>query len=260
MTNMAELPSLAELLEFVKELRMRAQIYLPELKASRELVKSSLVEPFLRLLGFDPEDPADTRPMYKTSFGVADYALFNGDELLVFVVVYGLDGQPNLHEMLEMCVAGHADYLIVTNGLAWQVYRKDGVKLVEWDLNSESHEELFTKIDKFRRFLGLESGKYEEELECYTRGGREVKIRVLDNMDGLFIRRMMRVGKLPYAHIAKMLSEGKTVFMSGGVDNKNITYIRKRIEREVGSEVECFPAVYGDVIGYSFTLKSHKKS
>ncbi|MEM2187767.1 MAG: hypothetical protein QXG35_00400 [Nitrososphaerota archaeon] len=256
---MTELPSLAELSEFVKELKTRVLRYSAELRESGELVKSSLVEPFLRLLGFDPEDPADVRPHYATQLGVADYALLNEGNVLALVLARKPGSQPNVQEGLRMCIAGRVGYLILTDGIVWSVYSRDGGKLMEWSLDAEPPEELFRKIDAFRRLLGLESGRYEEELKCYTKGGKEVRIKILDSMDGLLIRRARYAGKLPYSHIAKMLAEGRTVFLSGGVDNKNITYIRKRIEQEVGAEVECFPAVYEDVIGYSITLKSPKR-
>ena len=252
---MAELPSLAE---FLRELRGRIMLYSRDFERDAELVKSALVEPFFRLMGWDPEDPGEVRPRYRTPVGIADYALFADGNLLALVAV-GRLGDPggDVQKHLRMCVVSGASYLIATDGASWRVYHRDNGErpVLSWNLLEDRITELFKDIDAFRRLLGLESGGYEE-LVCYTRGGREVRVKALENMEGLLFKRMKRAGGIPYAHIARMLREGKIVFLSGsGIDNKNITYVRKRLEQELGAEVECVPAIYDDVMGYSLALK-----
>ena len=159
---------------------------------------------------------------------------------------------------LEDCRAVGAKCLLVTDGERWEAYGANGGRLAGWSLRAQSAEQLFREIDRFRKGLGLESGKYEE-LVCYTRWNRrEVRITALEDPEGLLVRRT-RSG-IPYGHIAQMLLEGKIVFLSGGgVDRRNIHYIKKRLEQEVGAEIECFPAIYGDAMGYTLALKKKQK-
>ena len=244
------------LVDFVEALRRRVGEYSAELRRDRELVKSALVEPFLRLMGWDPENPEEVRRRGGGP-GSADYILFASGDVAALVAVGPLGEVPGPGDYLEECRSAGARCLLVTDGDRWEAYDADGGRLAGWSLSSQPAEQLFREIDGLRRALGLESGRYEE-LVCYTRWNRrEVRVTVLEDPEGLLIR---RAGGIPYGHIARMLLEGKIVFLSGGgVDRRNIHYIRRRLEQEVGAEIECFPAIYGDTMGYTLALKRGQK-
>mgnify|MGYP000610225899 CR=1 FL=1 len=243
-------------MDFVEALRRRVGEFSSELRRDRELVKSALVEPFLRLMGWDPEDPKDVRRR-EGGFGQADYILFADGEPIVSVAVGAMGEVPKPSDYFEDCKSVGAKCLLVTDGDRWEAYGVNGEALAAWSLSAPI-EQLFKEIDGFRKILGLESGKYEE-LVCYTRWNkREIRITALEDPEGLLVRRT-RSG-IPYGHIAQMLLEGKIVFLSGGgVDRRNIHYIKKRLEQEVGAEIECFPAIYGDAMGYTLALKKKQK-
>jgi len=266
---MAELPSILEVAELLRELASRANSYRDELAENVELVKLALVQPFLRIMGWNPEDPEDVRPMYASGLAIFDYALMGdyGDTPVSMVLVSKLGSldaaRRRLAGLAAECGGLGVSHLVCTDGVEWAVYNVNdlGSPVLSWNLLRDGAESILRAVDRFRGLLGLESGKYGEceEMVCYTRGGNEVKVKALEDMRGLILRGASRAGSLPYSHIAKMLREGKVVFLSGsGISNKNITYIRKRIEAEVGAEVECRQAIYMGEEGYSFAIKGEK--
>jgi len=257
MLNNAEWPSL---IEFVKELKLRVSMYSEEYKRNRELVKNSLVMPFIRLMGWDPENPEEVKPGYKTRLGEVDYAIFvNGDGQKILVVVGELENLPDAKEHLKKCIDCDAKFLLLTDGYSWSVYQVENPNspVLTWSLSNNA-KELFKAIDSFRQLLGIETGKYEEII-CYTNKGRKVVVKILEDMGGIILRRNGKSG-IPYSHLAKMIRSGKAIFLSGsGIDNKNITYIRKRLEKEVGAELECTPAIYYNEMGYSIMTHQEEK-
>jgi hypothetical protein len=264
---MTELPSIEEIASLLKELASRANGYWEEFAENVEFVKLSLVQPFLRLMGWNPEDPEDVKPMYVSGLAVFDYALMGdeGDTPVSMVSVSKLGFleavRGRLVDLAVGCSRSGVSYLVCTDGVEWAVYSVDDLDspILSWNLLRDSAESILGGVDRFRKLLGLESGRYEE-MVCYTRGGNEVKVKSLEDVSGLILKGASRTGSLPYSHIAKMLREGKVVFLSGsGISNKNITYIRKRIESEVGVGVECRQAIYMGEEGYSFAIKGEKK-
>ena len=66
----------------------------PALRQNEALTRYALIDPLLRELGWDTEDPTLVIPEYKGVGGSADYALFSGDKLLMIVEAKKLDNIP----------------------------------------------------------------------------------------------------------------------------------------------------------------------
>lgn len=76
---------LESLLTLVEKLRERIDAYGDRLHKSESLTRYVLIDPLLRELGWDTENPTLVIPEYKGVGGSADYALFSGDKPLMIV-------------------------------------------------------------------------------------------------------------------------------------------------------------------------------
>lgn len=80
--------------------------------------------------------------------------------------------------------------------------------------------------------------KSTQEVEVYRVTDEEVQIRV---------RR-----SFPIKRIISLLLEGEEIFMP--IDRKAASYIRKKVENEIGELIEAYPAIYKDMEGYVFKI------
>ncbi len=67
---------LESLISLLDELKVRIQQHGPALRQSEALTRYVLIDPLLRELGWNTENPERVRPEYRDSGGFADYALF----------------------------------------------------------------------------------------------------------------------------------------------------------------------------------------
>ena len=116
---------LDQLVETIEKLKSRIQDHRDVLQRSEAQTRLSLIDPLLRALGWDIEDPAMVTPEYVLSGKRADYALLNGQgQVVVFLEAKRLDEQLSTHRSQ---VAGYASelgirYPALTNGDQWEVY------------------------------------------------------------------------------------------------------------------------------------------
>ena len=72
---------LESLLTLVEKLRKRIDAHGDALRQSEALTRYVLIDPLLRELGWDTEDPVLVRPEYREAGGSADYACSVGTNL-----------------------------------------------------------------------------------------------------------------------------------------------------------------------------------
>lgn len=151
----------ARLLILVKTLRERIDKYEDKLCKNEALTRYVLIDPLLRELGWDTENPDLVIPEYKGAGGSADYALFDcwGDQLLMIVEAKKLDTPLRdgkiLTQGLAYCQKQGTPYLAVTDGRRWEIYEThklaniDEKRIVEFDLMSRSAAETYQKMWRF---------------------------------------------------------------------------------------------------------------
>ena len=66
-------------IEKIEELKIKLNKYREQYSGNETLVRYSLIDPFLRMIGWDTSDPSQVIPEYSTGNGRADYALFGSD-------------------------------------------------------------------------------------------------------------------------------------------------------------------------------------
>ena len=146
---------LESLLTLVEKLRERIDNYGDALRQSEALTRYTLIDPLLRELGWDTENPTLVIPEYKGVGGSADYALFSGDKLLMIVEAKKLDtslrDEKVLTQGLTYCQKQGTRYLSVTDGRRWEIYEThklasiDEKRIVEFDLKIQSATEACLK-------------------------------------------------------------------------------------------------------------------
>ena len=115
---------LESLLELVETLRKRIDMHGAALRQSEALTRYALIDPLLRELGWDTEDPALVMPEYKLGSGIADYALLGGGKPVMMIEAKRLDVnlQSAASQGITYCITDGIEYFTVTDGRRWEIY------------------------------------------------------------------------------------------------------------------------------------------
>ena len=115
---------LESLLKLVETLRERIQQHSAALRQSEMLTRYVLVDPLLRELGWDTENPDQVRPEYRVGSGFADYALLSGGKPIIVVEAkkLGTSMADGLMQSIQYCMVDGTPYFAVTDGRHWEVY------------------------------------------------------------------------------------------------------------------------------------------
>ena len=116
---------LGELIEVIEKIRGRIQHHERLFGQSEALTRYGLIDPLLRELGWDTEDPTKVRPEYPDPSGRPDYALFQDEKPVAMLEAKSL-GTPLdvtvVHRAMEYCTANGVRHAVVTNGDKWEAY------------------------------------------------------------------------------------------------------------------------------------------
>ena len=137
---------LENLLECVNEIRGRIDAHGVALRKSEVQTRYALIDPLLRELGWDTQDPAMVVPEYQSGKGRADYALLNGGKPAVMVEAKSLDTplQAVVVQGIQYCQLEGTLHFAVTDGRHWEVYEThrpvpiDDKRVVSFDLQGPS--------------------------------------------------------------------------------------------------------------------------
>ena len=124
---------LDELVAAIKNVKSRIEHHQNSLRQSEALTRYSLIDPMLRALGWDTTDPTLVTPEYEVGGKRADYALLEGNQVVVFLEAKRLDENLSTHRSQVAAYASELGikYPALTNGNKWEVY--DNSKLVPID-------------------------------------------------------------------------------------------------------------------------------
>ena len=165
-------------------LRERVQSYGDELRRSEVLTRYALIDPLLRELGWNTEDPGIVTPEYSVDIynggtARADYALTHNGNPLMLVEAKKL-GEPLLYgnaveQGIRGCINTATDFFVVTDGQKWEIYdtRKrvppPEMKVVEFDFITDSPWQFCSKALSIYRDGALEG--YVETAPTLDIGG-----------------------------------------------------------------------------------------
>ncbi|MEM0349102.1 MAG: hypothetical protein QXE96_03175 [Candidatus Caldarchaeum sp.] len=152
---------LQELVSLIEQLKNRIRTYQKDLQSSEALTRYVLIDPLLRALGWDTEDPRLVRPEVSTQAGRPDYALFQNGQRLAFVGAKPLGKQEDLLQQISYCVSEGVRYFIATDGSRWEVYDTSiqkplqEKKIVDWDIQSMDAGEVVRRAFAIMRYAGI---------------------------------------------------------------------------------------------------------
>ncbi len=115
---------LESLLELVETLTERIDEHGVQLRQSEWHTRYALIDPLLRELGWDTEDPSLVIPEYQSGHGRADYALLGDGKPLMMVEAKKLGTQLSnyLSQGIQYCLEEGTAYFSITDGQHWKVY------------------------------------------------------------------------------------------------------------------------------------------
>ena len=137
---------LKETLEMVIE-RMKKHRSLYE--QNEMAVRSQIIEPILRGLGWNTENPEEVQPNVSTEEGIPDYSLLKSDKKVLFIeakkLSVDIEQREVIRQLAKYCFGEGMKYGVLTNGAIWILFRafQEGTTMSErivWKTDIESDE------------------------------------------------------------------------------------------------------------------------
>lgn len=144
---------LESLLTLVETLRKHVDEHGDELRQSEALTRYVLIDPLLRELGWNTEDPDTVKPEFSASGGWADYALHNNGKPVMMLEAKKLDTdlRDAVSQGIQYCLEEGTKYFSVTDGIRWEIYEPhkligiDEKRIISFDLKGTSVAEACLK-------------------------------------------------------------------------------------------------------------------
>jgi hypothetical protein len=99
--------------------------------------RNQVVDPMLRCLGWDTEDPGRVQPNHRAEDGVPDYTFFLEEKKVLFVeakkMSVDVEDRQVLGQLAKYCFSEGMAYGLLTNGVVWILFRafEEGTTLAE---------------------------------------------------------------------------------------------------------------------------------
>lgn len=137
---------LKDILEMVVE---RMKKYRSLYEQNEMGVREQIVNPILRSLGWDIENPEEVQPNVSTEEGIPDYSLLKSDKKVLFIeakkLSVDIEQREVIRQLAKYCFGEGMKYGVLTNGAIWILFRvfQEGTTLSErivWKIDIESDE------------------------------------------------------------------------------------------------------------------------
>ncbi|MEM1510453.1 MAG: winged helix-turn-helix domain-containing protein [Thermofilaceae archaeon] len=124
--------SLTRLVNLINELKLKVERYREKLAKNEMLVRYMLIDPFLKALGWNLENPEEVEPEYVVESGRADYAVKHDGRIVAFIEAKPLGGisEEVIKEKLKYAFDSGVNFTVITDGDTWLVY--DAFMKTEW--------------------------------------------------------------------------------------------------------------------------------
>ncbi|MEW6615398.1 MAG: hypothetical protein AB1401_08035 [Thermodesulfobacteriota bacterium] len=142
MNNLNLNEALAPIVEKIKKFR-------PLYEQNEMAVRDQIVNPILRNLGWNPENPEEILPNVSTEEGIPDYSLIKNGKKLLFVeskkLGVDIERREVIRQLAKYSFSEGTKYGVLTNGAVWVLIRsfEEGTTLTErivWKTDLENEE------------------------------------------------------------------------------------------------------------------------
>jgi len=139
------------LLKTIEKVRDKISKYKSEVKKSEALTRYVLIDPILRVLGWDLECPDFVRPEFTTEAGTPDYALLVEGKPYIMVEVKPLGGNLTAarDKGFNYCWKNRVPYYVITDGEIWELYdmsKMGGEKIFSIDISRDNLGDISRKL------------------------------------------------------------------------------------------------------------------
>lgn len=172
MNNLNEI--LTSMVEKIKKFR---SLY----EQNEQAVRDQIVNPILRKLEWDPENPEEIQPNVSTEEGVPDYTLMKNGKKILFVEAKKLgtdiEQKEVIRQLAKYSFSEGTRYGVLTNGAIWMLIRsfEEGTTLTErivWKIDIENEE-----LPAVNRKMTTISRTNIEQIEVLVK-----KVQILDEI------------------------------------------------------------------------------
>jgi len=134
-----------ELAKIVERIKNHRSFY----EQNEMAVRDQIINPILRNLGWNPEDPEEVQPNVSTEEGVPDYSLIkNGKKILLIEakkMSVDIERREVIHQLAKYSFGEGTKYGVLTNGAVWMLIKsfEEGTNLTErtvWKTDIENEE------------------------------------------------------------------------------------------------------------------------
>lgn len=137
---------LKETLEMVIE---RMKKYRDLYEKSEESVRYQIVNPILKDLGWNPENPEEVQPNISSEEGVPDYLLLKNEKKVLFIeakkLLVDVEEKEIIRKLGQYCFGEGMKYGVLSNGAIWILFRafQEGTTMAErlvWKVDLENDD------------------------------------------------------------------------------------------------------------------------
>ena len=148
---------MSELNEVLATVREKLKEYRALYEQNEMAVRDQIINPILRALDWNPEDPEEVQPNVSTDEGIPDYSLLRGGKPVLFVEAKNLstdvEHRDVVRQLARYAFGEGTKYGVITNGATWLLTRsfEEGTTLAErivWktDVLNEGSAEVARKL------------------------------------------------------------------------------------------------------------------
>jgi hypothetical protein len=141
---------MAEFSESIQRVAARIRAYRSLYEQNEMATRTQVVDPILKCLGWDTEDPDKVQPNVSAEEGVPDYSLLLDGKKVLFVeakkMAVDVEDRQVLSQLAKYCFAEGMSYGVLTNGVVWILFRafREGTTVAErvvWKVDIE-HDDM----------------------------------------------------------------------------------------------------------------------
>ncbi len=138
--------NLKEIIELVVD---KLKKYRGLYEKSEESVRYHIINPILRSMGWDPENPDEVYPNITSEEGVPDYTLLKDEKKVLFIEAkkssVDIEQKEVVRKLAMYCFGEGMKYGVLTNGAIWILFRafQEGTTMVErivWKIDIKNDE------------------------------------------------------------------------------------------------------------------------
>ena len=133
--------------EMIKVVTEKMKKYRSLYEQNEMAIRGQIVDPILKGLGWNTENPEEVQPNVSTEEGVPDYSLLRGDKKILFIeakkLSIDIEQREAIRQLAKYCFGEGMKYGVLTNGTIWILFRafQEGTTLAErivWKIDIEN--------------------------------------------------------------------------------------------------------------------------